>query len=88
MELSGYRVIPASDGTEAVALYAQHKDEIDLVLTDLMMPFLDGKGMIRAIRRLNPQIKVVITSGLNFDEKLLKIQISMSRRFSISRLQR
>jgi CheY-like chemotaxis protein len=41
LEAYGYRALTAADGTEAVALYAQHKDEIRLVLTDLMMPYMD-----------------------------------------------
>src|SRR5262249_51269917 len=38
----GYRVVTASDGTEALALFAQQKEDIDLVMTDMMMPILDG----------------------------------------------
>ena len=64
LEAYGYNVLDASDGTEGVALYAQKKGEIKLVLTDMIMPFLDGPAMIRALQKLNPEIKIIATSGL------------------------
>ena len=60
----GYRVITAVDGAEAVAIYAQRRGEIEVVLTDIMMPVMDGQGMIRVLLRINPEIKIVATSGL------------------------
>ena len=65
----GYRVLTASDGTEAVALFAQHKDDIDLVLTDMVMPFLDGPATINALRRLDPTIRIIASSGMSENEK-------------------
>lgn len=59
-----YRVLTANDGIEAIALYAQHKREIHLVLVDMMMPVLDGSYTIRALKRMNPNIKIVASSGL------------------------
>ncbi|MDL5503091.1 MAG: response regulator, partial [Candidatus Methanoperedens sp.] len=56
----GYNVLAASDGADAVALYAQNKDKIKVVLMDLMMPVMDGEASIRAIRKLNPHIKVIV----------------------------
>ncbi len=64
LEMHGYRALTASDGTEAVALYAQHKDEIKLVLTDMMMPYMDGPATIRALQKLNPRVKIIASSGL------------------------
>lgn len=69
LETFGYRVLVASDGTEAVALYAENKDEIQVVLTDMMMPFMDGPATIRALKRLNPQIKIIAASGLAAGDK-------------------
>lgn len=65
LQAFGYRVLAAMDGAEAVAIYAQKKDEIAVVLTDMMMPILDGPATIRALLRLNPKIKIVAVSGLN-----------------------
>ncbi len=64
LEAYGYRALTAADGTEAVALYAQHKDEIKVVLTDLMMPYMDGPVTIRALLKLNPKLKIIASSGL------------------------
>jgi CheY-like chemotaxis protein len=74
LETFGYRVLTASDGTEAVALYAENKDEIEIVLTDMMMPFMDGPATIRALKRLNPQIKIIAASGLAANDKAVEAQ--------------
>jgi CheY-like chemotaxis protein len=70
LESFGYRVLTAADGTEAIVLYAQHKDEIRLVLTDMMMPYLDGPATIRALRKINPALEVIASSGLHETERI------------------
>jgi PAS domain S-box-containing protein len=69
LETYGYRVLLAADGAEAVALFAQHREEIGLVLTDTIMPYMDGPATIQAIRRLRPDIKVILSSGLQSEHK-------------------
>jgi two-component system cell cycle sensor histidine kinase/response regulator CckA len=69
LETFGYRVLTASDGTEAVALYAEQRNEIKVVLTDMMMPFMDGPATIRALQKLNPQVRLIAASGLAANEK-------------------
>ena len=69
LRVFGYQVLTAGDGTEALALFAQHKDDVRCVITDLMMPFMDGLATIRALRRLAPEIKVIVTSGLKSNDK-------------------
>ena len=64
LEANGYRVLTAGDGTEALALFAQHRPDIRLVLTDMMMPVMDGPATVRALRKLAPQVRVVAMSGL------------------------
>ncbi|MDH7500667.1 MAG: MEDS domain-containing protein [candidate division NC10 bacterium] len=64
LEAHGYRTLTASEGTEAVALYAQHPEEIQLVVTDMAMPIMDGSRTIRALRRMNPSLKIIAVSGL------------------------
>ena len=64
LETFGYRVLLAGDGTEAIALYAEHKNSIRIVLTDMMMPFMDGVATIRALRKMSPDIKIISASGL------------------------
>jgi CheY-like chemotaxis protein len=64
LEMFGYKVLTAGDGAEALAIYAQHQDDIKLVLTDVMMPYMDGAATVRALRRMNPEVKVIASSGL------------------------
>jgi two-component system, cell cycle sensor histidine kinase and response regulator CckA len=65
----GYNVLTADEGTEALALYSKHGSEISLVLTDIVMPYLDGASMIRALQRMDPEVRVIACSGLNSNEK-------------------
>lgn len=57
----GYSVVPARNGVEALKLY--HADTIQLVLTDLIMPDMEGVELIVTLRRLNPSVKVIAMSG-------------------------
>lgn len=88
LEHAGYRVLPASDGTEAIARYAKFQDRIALVISDLVMPFLDGAGTIRALRRMNPGVKVLAVSGKVEAKSLLPdIDVSfLAKPFSSERL--
>lgn len=65
-----YRVIIAHDGIEAIALYAQHKREISLVLIDLIMPSMDSSTAILAMQRMNPQVQIVAMSGMTTTQAL------------------
>ncbi len=64
LETYGYRVLTATDGADAVAVFATHRDEIALVLTDLMMPVMDGTSMIEVLVRMAPSARIVAVSGL------------------------
>lgn len=64
LQNNGYRVLTASDGTEAISLYAQQKSDIKLVPTDMVMPVFDGNATIRALRKLDPTVKIIVSSGL------------------------
>ena len=69
LETFGYRVLTASDGTEALAFYADKKNEIAAVLTDLVMPFMDGPATIRALQRMNPKVRIIAASGLGAGQR-------------------
>jgi two-component system cell cycle sensor histidine kinase/response regulator CckA len=62
---NGYRVLTASDGAEAVALFATRSGEISVLITDLIMPNLDGAALANIALHLNPRIKVLAMSGLS-----------------------
>lgn len=60
-----YRTMVASDGIDAIALYAEHRHEIKVVLMDVMMPNMDGVSAIHALHRINPAVKIIAISGLS-----------------------
>jgi CheY-like chemotaxis protein len=63
LENHNYRVLTATDGAEAVAAVAQHKDEISLVILDMAMPVMDGPAAMRALRTICPNLPLVAISG-------------------------
>lgn len=63
LERFNYRVVLASNGAEAVAIYASRGPEIALVLTDMAMPIMDGPATIAALRAMNPLVKIIGCSG-------------------------
>ncbi|MDR3405950.1 MAG: PAS domain S-box protein [Chthoniobacter sp.] len=70
LEAFGYRVVLAVDGAEAVASFAQRGGEIAAVLTDIMMPIMDGLAMIQVLRRMNPIVPIIAASGLTANAQI------------------
>jgi two-component system, cell cycle sensor histidine kinase and response regulator CckA len=64
LENHNYKVITASDGIEAVALYAQHRDKIKATIIDMMMPNMDGATTISTLQKMNPNLRILAVSGL------------------------
>jgi PAS domain S-box-containing protein len=65
----GYRVLLASDGQHALAVYAEYQGEIALVLADMVMPEMDGVALFHALKAVNPDVRVVLMTGYPLDEK-------------------
>lgn len=63
LEMLGYRVLAAADGEQALMLYRAHEAEIDLVLSDVVMPRLGGGDLYRAVRQQNGSVKFLLASG-------------------------
>jgi len=63
LEAFGYRVITAGGGAEAIALYAKRAGEIGVVITDTMMPVMNGVGLIKALIEFNPSARIIASSG-------------------------
>ncbi|BBD62791.1 two-component hybrid sensor and regulator (plasmid) [Nostoc sp. HK-01] len=64
-----YKTFVANDGIEAIALYAQYEQQISVVLLDMLMPNMDGLTAIRTLRNMNPNVKIIASSGLPTNEQ-------------------
>jgi CheY-like chemotaxis protein len=64
LESRGYRVLEARDGAEGVAVYAQHRKDISIVISDMDMPIMNGTAMIRSLQTINPEVRIICASGL------------------------
>jgi two-component system cell cycle sensor histidine kinase/response regulator CckA len=67
-------VVVAQDGTEALAVYATRINDIDMVVTNVEMPFMDGASLCRALLKLNPEAKILISSGHKQRQKIQEIK--------------
>jgi two-component system cell cycle sensor histidine kinase/response regulator CckA len=63
LEMFGYRVLTALDGAEALQLYKQHAEDIALVITDVVMPIMDGPTLMAALRRIDSKVRIIASSG-------------------------
>jgi PAS domain S-box-containing protein len=93
LETLGYRVMAAADGAEAVSLYAQHPGEIQVVITDMAMPIMDGPTTIRALQKMDPAVKVIATSGMDAERMLAEasraaVKAFLQKPFTADRLLR
>ena len=60
---SGYTVLTAGDGVEALTTYVKNSAQIRLVVTDVMMPMMDGVNLTRALKKINPNVQIIAASG-------------------------
>lgn len=79
----GYRVLTASDGTEALTLVAQNEGKVHLVITDIMMPFMDGVALVRSLKKMTPTIKIIASSGLASGASMIS-KVDELRRLGVS----
>jgi len=63
LKIESYKVFKANNSDEAISLYTKHHNEIDIVLTDVIMPGKSGKIMVEQLQKINPQLKVLFMSG-------------------------
>ena len=69
LESHGYKVLVAEDGPEALALFEQETGQIAAVVTDLAMPLMHGLALVRALHRIEPDLKIIISTGRNDDSQ-------------------
>ncbi|WP_237452210.1 hybrid sensor histidine kinase/response regulator [Qipengyuania algicida] len=76
---AGYSVTSARDGEEGLGIIANGKDQFDLIVSDVVMPAMDGPAMARAIRRVKPHIPILFMSG--YAEEQLRNQIDIDNMY-------
>lgn len=81
LEAYNYRIVTANDGIEAIAVYAEHQQEIAVVLMDMMMPTMGGATAIRTLQKINPQVRIIANSGIASMEALAQATGSSVRAF-------
>jgi len=63
LERSGYTVFTASNGEEALDLYEKERDRVALIILDLIMPGMGGEQCLEELRKIDPNVRIVVTSG-------------------------
>ncbi|HTY60157.1 MAG TPA: PAS domain S-box protein [Bacteroidota bacterium] len=76
LESFGYRTLMASDGAEGTAIFVDHREEIKAVITDIMMPVMDGAATILALKKIDPDVKIIAASGLMTQGKVVPVAVS------------
>ncbi|MDH7501784.1 MAG: response regulator [Verrucomicrobiota bacterium] len=91
LEEFGYKVLTAANGMAGVEMFAERCGEIDMVVTDLVMPDLDGAETIQRIRAISPQTRIVLMTGdfsrlTNSEWRALSVQGTLSKPFTVETL--
>jgi PAS domain S-box-containing protein len=71
LEVHNYRVMLANNGAEALSAFIQHREETALVITDIMMPMMNGRALIHALRQFDPQLPIVAFSAADRSNPLV-----------------
>ena len=74
LERHNYKVFPATDGAEALTMFSRHRSAIRLILTDVMMPVMDGLALTRVIKKLDGEVKIIASSGLEPDARFEELR--------------
>ncbi len=81
LEILGYKVLVAQNGEEAVRIYEQQKDVIDLVVQDMVMPGMNGADVFKAIKKINPDVRVILASGYVMNKQIAAVMEDGCRAF-------
>jgi two-component system, cell cycle sensor histidine kinase and response regulator CckA len=81
LENYNYRILTARGGIDAIAIYAQYKNEISVAIIDMMMPSMDGELTIRTLQKLDPQVQIIAMSGLISTEMMAKAAKAGAKQF-------
>ena len=91
LKQNGWTVLTAADGLEGVAAFLNYSGQIKAVVTDMVMPNLDGLGLIRSIRKLAPDLPILVSSGYSNDQSWealseLRVESFLKKPFSARQL--
>ena len=70
---SGYGVVRADSGKQAIEVYKENRDRIDMVILDMIMPEMSGGETYDRLKRINPKVKVLLSSGYSIEGQASKI---------------
>jgi len=73
LEECGYKVLTAVNGADAVKIYAEHAAQIKLVILDLLMPGMSGDKAAMELKKINPEVKIILSSGMIHDERASRL---------------
>ena len=65
----GYKVLPVDNGREAIDIFTAKKDQIDLVILDMIMPGMNGNEVFAGLKEIDPDIRVILSSGYSLDNR-------------------
>ncbi len=90
LERRGYRTIIATDGAKAVSVYERNKNVVNAVLLDMMMPVMQSDKTLEALRKINPNVKVVVATGFAmedcYERSIEKAQAFLEKPYTIREL--
>lgn len=81
LEDAGYRVLSAKDGTEAIRTFSAHRKDVAAVVLDMMMPNVDGLQVLDELRRIDPDVNVIVCSGLQTKEREQEARLRGAKAF-------
>jgi PAS domain S-box-containing protein len=73
LERWGYRIMVADSGSEAIEIYSEYKEQIQLVLLDIILPDLTGDHVFFSLKKINPNILVIVASGYNVNQMIANL---------------
>jgi signal transduction histidine kinase/ActR/RegA family two-component response regulator len=81
LERTGFHVLSAGDGEEAIAIYRREADRIDLILLDYIMPRMNGVQVLKELQQLDPEVCVLFSSGYHTDHEVDQLLAAGARAF-------
>jgi DNA-binding response OmpR family regulator len=89
LETHGYKVLPARNPLAAIDIFKKLGSDIHLVISDIVMPLMDGKELIINLRAIKPDIRIIVVSGFSdeaVNKDILKIDDFLKKPFEINQL--